>query len=576
MANQNQQGKHQQVEFIEPRPTRDFVRFIPIGGIGEVGKNMAVVEYGEDIVIVDVGMGFPEEEMYGIDLVLPDVSYLHDKTKRIRGVCITHAHEDHIGGLGWLLPELGNPPIYGTRLTLGLISNKLKERGLLADADLREVSAGDMVELGAIRVEFVHMCHSIPDACLLALHTPIGTIVHTGDFKLDPTPVDGFLSDYEALARLGAEGVLGLFTDCVHVETPGYTPSEQMVGKTLYPIIANAEGRVIIATFASLISRVQQILDIAQRCGRKVALLGRSLHNNVQVAQALEYLHIPGDLLIDVDNAGSYPDERVLVICTGAQGEPTSALSRIANNDSRHWSVKEGDTYILSATPIPGNETSVGRVINNLFMQGAEVIYSSLSPVHVSGHASQEEHKLMLNLLRPRYVVPIHGERRHLVMYSKVAQQVGVPKERIFLVDNGYVVELNEERAHVTGRVPAGNVFVDGMLAAGDVGPAVLRDRQVLAREGVLLVVITLDKGSGELVAPPDIVTRGFVYAAGAGELIDETKERVREVLEAQSARNPNAPDLNFINKKVRETVSRHLYERTKRRPVVLPVVVEV
>jgi ribonuclease J len=564
-----------QPEYFEPKPTTDFIRFIPIGGIGEVGKNMAVVEYGEDIVIVDVGMGFPEEEMFGVDLVLPDISYLLERTDRIRGICITHAHEDHIGGLPWLLADLGKPPIYGTPLSLGLISNKLKERGLLADADLRTVNAGDLIELGAIRVEFVHMCHSIPDACLLALHTPLGTIVHTGDFKLDPTPVDGYLSDYEALSRLGQEGVLGLFTDSVHVETPGYTPSEQMVGKTLHPIIANAPGRVIIATFASLISRVQQIMDIAAHCGRKVALLGRSLHNNVQVASELGYLRVPDDLLILVDDAGKHPDDKVLVICTGAQGEPTSALSRIANNDSRHWSVKEGDTYILSATPIPGNETSVGRVINNLFMQGAEVIYSSLAPVHVSGHASQEEHKLMLNLLRPKYVVPIHGERRHLVTYSKVARSVGVPQENIFLVDNGYVIELNDDEAFVTGRVPAGNVFVDG-VGVGDVGQVVLRDRQVLAREGVLLVVVTVDKSSGVLVADPDIVTRGFVYAAEAGPLLDETKERVRAALELQSSRTQNAADWNFMNRKIRETVSQYLYERTKRRPMILPVVVEV
>jgi ribonuclease J len=536
---------------------------------------MAVVEYGDDIVIIDVGMGFPEEEMFGVDLVLPDISYLEDKADRIRGICITHAHEDHIGGLGWLLSDLGNPPIYGTPLSLGLISNKLKERGQLTDADLREVMAGDVIELGDFRIEFVHMCHSIPDACLLALHTPKGTIIHTGDFKLDPTPVDGYLSDYEALARLGAEGVLALFTDCVHVETPGYTPSEQMVGKALHPIITNAPGRVIIATFASLISRVQQIMDLAQHCGRKVALLGRSLHNNVQVATELEYLDIPENLLIDVEDTKDYPDERVLVICTGAQGEPTSALSRIANNDSRHWSVKEGDTYILSATPIPGNETSVGRVINNLFMQGAEVIYGSGASVHVSGHASQEEHKLMLNLLRPKYVVPIHGERRHLVTYSKLAKSMGVPKDNIFLIDNGYVVELNEDEAFVTGRVSAGNVFVDG-VGVGDVGHVVLRDRQVLAREGVLLVVVTLDKASGELVAAPDIVTRGFVYAAEAGPLLEETKDRVREALDLQSARSHKASDWNFINKKIRDTVSQHLYERTKRRPMILPVVVEV
>jgi ribonuclease J len=563
-----------QVEYIDPQPTTERIRFIPIGGLGEVGKNMAVVEYGEDIVIIDVGMGFPEEEMFGVDLVLPDISYLKDKQHRIRGICITHAHEDHIGGLGWLLPQL-QAPIYGTPLSLGLISNKLRERGLLETAELKEVRAGDVVQLGALQVEFVHVCHSIPDACLLAIHTPLGTIIHTGDFKLDPTPVDGYPTDYEALARLGREGVLGLFTDCVHVETPGYTPSEQAVGKTLAPIIANATGRVIIATFGSLISRVQQVIDIAYKYNRKVALLGRSLENNVRVANELGYLNIPEGVLVEVRDTARLYDNEVVVVCTGAQGEPTSALSRIANNDSKHWSVKPGDLYILSATPIPGNENSVSRVINNLFMQGAEVIYSSLAQVHVSGHASQEEHKLMLNLLRPKYVTPIHGERRHLVMYSKIAQSMGIPKENIFLIDNGYVVELNADEAHVAGRVPAGHVFVDGMRV-GDVGEVVIRDRQHLARDGVLLVVVTIDRSTGELVAGPDIVTRGFVYSAEAGALLDDTKIQVRNALSHPNGKSNISPDWNYLNKKIRDTVSQYLYGQTKRRPMVLPVVVEV
>ena len=563
-----------QPEYIDPQPTTERIRFIPIGGLGEVGKNMAVVEYGEDIIIIDVGMGFPEEEMFGVDLVLPDISYLDGKKDRIRGICITHGHEDHIGGLPWLLPQL-DAPIYGTPLTLGLITNKLKERGLLQKAELNTVQAGDVVTLGAFRVEFVHMCHSIPDACLLAIHTPLGTIIHTGDFKLDPTPVDDQLSDYETLARLGREGVLGLFTDCVHVETPGYTPSERVVGKNLDPIIANAHGRVIIATFASLISRVQQIMDIGYKYNRRVALLGRSLHNNVQVAAELGYLNVPPGLLIEVGETSKLYDNEVLVICTGAQGEPTSALSRIANDDSRHWNVKEGDIYILSATPIPGNETSVGRVINNLFSQGAEVIYSAVAPVHVSGHASQEEHKLMLNLLRPKYVVPIHGERRHLITYQKLAQSVGMAKDKILLVDNGYVVELNQEEISVAGRVPATNVFVDG-VSVGDIGQVVIRDRQLLARDGVLLVVVTVDKQSGELMAEPDIVTRGFVYAAEAGALLDETKGRIRTAIEGINRHATMAPDWNYLNKKIRDTTSQYLYEQTRRRPMVLPVVVEV
>jgi ribonuclease J len=533
---------------------------------------MAVVEYGDDIILVDFGMGFPEEEMFGVDLVLPDLTYLEGKEDRIRGICITHGHEDHIGGIPWLLPQV-KAPIYATPLTLGLIKNKLRERNILDEAELHEVQAGDVVELGAFRVEFVHVCHSIPDACLLGIHTPLGTIIHTGDFKLDPTPVDGFLTDYEALARLGRDGVLGLFTDCVHVETPGYTPSEQVVGKTLNNIVASAHGRVIIATFASLIHRVQQILDIAYRHGRKVVLLGRSLENNVRVAVELGYLEVPPGVLVEVQDAHKLYDNEVIAICTGAQGEPTSALSRIANNDNRNWTAKSGDTYILSATPIPGNETSVGRVINNLFAKGAEVIYSSIAQVHVSGHASQEEHKLMLSLLRPRFVIPIHGERRHLTMYSKLAQSVGVPQGNILLIDNGYVVELNDDECYVAGRVPAGNVFVDG-VTVGDVGQVVIRDRQLLARDGVLLVVVTVDKASGQLVAGPDIVTRGFVYAAESGALLDETKEKVKVALYQKNG--AVSPDWNYLNKKIRDAVSQYLFEQTRRRPMVLPVVVEI
>jgi ribonuclease J len=558
-------------EYIDPQRIDDHIRFIPLGGIGEVGRNMALIEYGEDIILIDMGMGFPEEEMLGVDLVLPDVTYLEGKQDRIRGICVTHGHEDHIGGIPWLLPQI-NAPIYATRLTVGLIKNKLRERNLLDRAELHEVEAGDTLTLGKFQVEFVHVCHSIPDACLLAIYTPVGTIIHTGDFKLDPTPVDGILTDYATLTRLGEDGVLGLFTDCVHVETPGYTPSEQAVGKSLTNIIGAANGRVIIATFASLISRVQQIMDIAYKFNRKVALLGRSLENNVRVAVELGYLRIPEGLLIEVGDTGKYYDNEVLVICTGAQGEPTSALSRIANNDSRYWTAQPGDTYILSATPIPGNETSVSRVINNLFAKGADVIYSSIAPVHVSGHASQEEHKLMLNMLQPKYVVPIHGEMRHLVNYSRVAQSMGVPRDNILLVDNGYVVEMNEEEAYVAGRIPINNVFVDG-LSVGEVGQVVIRDRQLLARDGVLLVVVTVDHTTGELVAGPDIVTRGFVYAAEAGALLDDTKEQVKRALQRNGS---TAPDWNYLNKKIRDAVSQYLYDQTKRRPMVLPVVMEI
>ncbi|HMA36478.1 MAG TPA: ribonuclease J [Chloroflexia bacterium] len=558
---------------------KDQVRIIPLGGLGEVGKNMTVLEYGDDIIIVDIGVAFPEVEQLGIDLVIPDITYLKGKESRIRGIFITHGHEDHIGAIPFIYPHLRGP-IYATQLTLGLIEVKLREHNLLTMADLRPVRSGDRVDLGSFIVEFFHVCHSIPDACGLAIHTPEGIVIHTGDFKFDQTPVDGHQTDFAALTRLGSEGVLCLLSDCVHVETPGFTPSEREVSTTLHKLIGEAPGRVILSTFASLLSRVQQILDIAYYHRRKVAVAGRSLENNVAMAEQLGYLHLPPDTMINVANVGAYPDDEIVIISTGAQGEPMAALSRIANGDHRFISIRPGDTVILSATAIPGNENSVNRIINSLFAQGANVIYPPQARVHVSGHASQEELKLMLNLTRPRFVAPIHGERRHQVHYARLAEAMGHAPDHIFLMENGSVLALDADSAAVVDKVPAGEVFVDG-LSVGEVGQVVLRDRQFLARDGMLIVVISVDKATGAVLAGPDIVTRGFVYAREAEELLERTKLRVRQTLDGHGngRRNEDHPHLtewSFLNRKIKDAVSEYLYEQTRRRPMVLPVVMEL
>jgi ribonuclease J len=572
------------------------VRIIPLGGLGEVGKNMTVLEYGEDIIIVDVGVAFPEADQPGVDLVIPDITYLKGKESRIRGIFITHGHEDHIGALPFIYPHL-RAPLYSTRLALGLIEVKFREHGIIGQADFREVRSGDKVDLGSFVVEFFHVCHSIPDACGLAVHTPEGIIIHTGDFKFDQTPVDGQQTDFAALSRLGTEGVLCLLSDCVHVETPGFTPSEREVSASLDRIIADAPGRVIICTFASLISRVQQIMDLAYYHRRKVVVAGRSLENNVAMAQELGYLHVPTDTLIDIAEANTRPEDELVIITTGAQGEPMAALSRIAGGDHRYIHIRQGDTVVLSATPIPGKENSVNRVINSLFYQGANVLYPPQARVHVSGHASQEELKLMINLTRPRFVAPIHGERRHQIHYARLAEAMGVPRENIILLDNGSVLEVDAKSATIGERVPAGDVFVDG-LSVGEVGQVVIRDRQFLARDGMLIVVVSVDKATGAVLAGPDLVTRGFVYARESEDLLERTKVRVRETLNAHLV-HPNGngagpggngktrqgntnddrgslTDLGFLNRKIKDSVSQYLYEQTRRRPMVLPVVMEL
>ncbi|HZS75235.1 MAG TPA: ribonuclease J [Ktedonobacteraceae bacterium] len=552
--------------------TTESIRLIPLGGLGEVGKNMMVVEYGDDIIIIDLGLMFPDEEMFGVDLVIPDTTYLNDKKQNIRGIFITHGHEDHIGSLPYILPMLGFPPVYATRLTQGLINVKLREHKLQEIASINVVEPGDRVQAGQCVVEIVRVNHSVPDATAIAIHTPIGTVFHTGDYKFDYTPIDGRPADFGTLARLGNEGVLLMMGDSTRVESPGYTPSERVINDSFDKIFANAPGRIIIATFASLLSRVQQVVDTAERYERVVALVGRSMVNNVQMALDLGYLRIPKSMLIRAEDINKFPPDRVVIICTGSQGEPTSALTRIANQDHRLVRIQPGDTVILSATPVPGNEKMVNRTINNLFRQGAEVLYQGIANVHVSGHAAQEEQKLMLNLLRPKFFMPIHGEYRQLVLHAKLAYSLGIPEDHIVIAEDGDIVQVTQDSAKVVDHTACGNVFVDG-LGVGDVGQIVLRDRQVLAQDGILMVVLTVDKETGQPLAGPDIVTRGFVYMRDSEELLDSARERV---LESFVSLNGHSSDWAFVKDKIRHTLSEYLYDKTHRRPMILPVVMEV
>ncbi len=556
--------------------TEEKIRLIPLGGLGEVGKNMMVVEYGDDIIIVDIGVMFPDEEMFGVDLVIPDTSYLSDKKQRIRGILITHGHEDHVGGLPYVLPMLDFPPIYATRLTQGLINVKLKEHRLLDKAVVNVIAPGDQVDLGSCFAEFFRVNHSIPDAVGIVIHTPIGAVVHTGDYKFDYTPVDGKPADLGTLGELGNDGVLVMMGDSTRVETPGYTPSERVINESLDKIFANAPGRVLIATFASLISRVQQVIDTAARYERFVALVGRSMQNNVQMATELGYLNVPKGMFIRAEDINKFRPDQVVVICTGSQGEPTSALTRIANQDHRLISIEPGDTVILSATPVPGNEKSVHRTINSLFRQGAEVFYQGISNVHVSGHAAQEELKLMLSLLRPKFFVPVHGEYRQLILHAKLAYSLGIAQEHIQVVEDGDILEVTAERICTTGHITSGNVFVDG-LSVGDVGQIVLRDRKVLSQDGILMAVLTIDKETGELVAGPDIVSRGFVYMRDAEELLESARERVLASFANMDGHAVHGgSDWSFVKDKIKHTLSEFLYEQTRRRPMIIPVVMEI
>jgi ribonuclease J len=551
-----------------PKPK---LKIIPLGGCGEIGKNMMVMEYGNDILIVDCGVMFPEEDMMGIDLVIPDITYLLENKEKIRGIVITHAHEDHIGALPYILPQL-NVPIYCTRLAKGLISVKLKERKALNNAQINVIEAGGSFSIGCFKVEFFPVCHSIPDAVGLIIETPLGLVVHTGDFKLDYTPVHGEPTNLSRLAQVGSRGVLALFSDSTHAERPGYTPSEQVIGEALDTIISKAKGRVIVATFASLISRIQQVFDAAANNDRKVFVFGRSMTDNVKMALELGYLKVPDGAMGKNEELNKLPPEKIVIIATGSQGEPTSALVRIANHSHRQVSIIKGDSVIISASPIPGNESLVNRTIDTLFKQGAEVFYDKLSHVHVHGHASQEELKLVLNLVKPRFFVPIHGEFRHLTMHARLALDAGVEEQNIFLLEDGDVLEISPNHGKIAGKITAGHVYVDG-LSVGDVGGVVLRNRRMLSRDGIVVVIITVNQQTGKLVCRPDIVSRGFVDTVEEKDMIEQGKDLVATIIDHRGKREA---DLSGADSRVRDELNRFFFDKTKRRPMILPVLVKV
>lgn len=547
------------------------LKVIPLGGLGEIGKNITVFEYGEDIMVVDCGMSFPDDEMPGIDLVLPDTSYLTKNKNRVKGIVLTHGHEDHIGALPYVLRDL-KVPVYGTRLTLGLLEYKLEEHGILSQCDLHTVVQGQTVELGAFKVEFIRSTHSIADSVALAIHTPVGVVVHTGDFKVDYTPVASDPIDLPRLAELGKKGVLLLMCDSTNVERPGYTMSERTVGETFEKLFVDAKSRIIVATFASNIHRIQQIVDAAVKFGRKVAICGRSMINISRKAMELGYLTIPEGVLIDVERIKNYRQEELVIISTGSQGEPMSALTRMASGEHRQVEIMEGDLVVISASPIPGNEKSVSGVINELFKKGAEVIYEALAETHVSGHACQEELKLMHRLVKPKYFMPVHGEYRHLKQHSKLAQSLGLAKENTLVMENGQVLEINGSGANIKGSVPAGKILVDG-LGVGDVGAIVLRDRKHLSEDGLLVVVVTVQKETGNIITGPDIISRGFVYVRESDKFLKEVKKVITNTLPSCDTKSRNWATLKNI---LRDTLKTYLYQKTKRSPMILPIIKEI
>ncbi|MEG0501904.1 MAG: ribonuclease J [Cellulosilyticaceae bacterium] len=554
-----------------PRKAKSKLRIIPLGGLGEVGKNITVFEYENDIIIVDCGLAFPADEMLGIDLVIPDVTYLTKNIDKIRGIVLTHGHEDHIGALPYILQEI-NVPIYGTKLTIGLVENKLREHNLLKTTERHSISQGETIKLGSgFKVEFIRSNHSIADAVMLAIWTPVGTVLHTGDFKLDYTPIKGGRLDLHRLAELGKKGVLLLLADSTNVERPGYTQTERTVGQTIEDVFNKSmDKRIMVATFASNVDRVQQIINSAQKYKRKVAVIGRSMVNVVKTASELGYLDIPDNTLIDVNDVKRYTDDQIVIIMTGSQGEPMAALSRMAVSEHRQIEIKPGDVIILSSTPIPGNEKTVSKVINELAKKGAKVIKED---THVSGHANQEELKLVHALVRPKYFIPVHGEYRHLQKHAELAESLGMSRKDIQIISTGDVVEVNREGCKIVGTVPSGQILVDG-LGVGDVGNIVLRDRKHLSQDGLLIAVMTLERESGVVVSGPDIISRGFVYVREAENLMDEAKNVVRRALDRCESKH--IVEWSQIKTIVKDDLKEFVWQKTKRSPMILPIIMEV
>ena len=568
----NYHSKPQNRNRAKPEPKKP-VKIIPLGGLGEIGKNITLYEYDGDMLLVDCGMSFPDEEMPGIDIVIPDFTYILENKDKIKGMVVTHGHEDHIGAIPYLLKDF-NIPIYATRLTIGLIEGKLKEHRLLDVADLHTVNPAQTVSFGKFTVEFIHVNHSIPDAVSFAITTPAGTVIHTGDFKIDTTPIDDYVIDIGRFAEYGKKGVLALLADSTNAERPGYTASERLVGESLSNFFKKAEGhRIIVATFSSNIHRIQQIIDEAVRCNRKVAVSGRSMTNVVAVAEELGYLNVPEKVLIDVADTRNYNPEDIVIITTGSQGEPLSALHRMAYNEHRQIEILPGDMIIISATPIPGNEKLVSKVVNELMKRGANVVYEKMYDVHVSGHACQEELKLMMSVVKPKYVIPLHGEQKHLMKHAMLAQQMGISEENILVSVNGGVIEVSENGLICNETVQAGRVLVDG-LGVGDVGSIVLRDRKHLSDDGIIVIAVSIDRISREVVSGPDVVSRGFVYVKESEELMNEINELVCDILERCYL--GNIRDWNTIKTKIRDGVSKFLFTRTKRSPMILPIIMEI
>jgi len=550
------------------------LKVIPLGGVQEIGKNITVFECEDDIIVVDCGLTFPEDELLGIDLVIPDITYLVKNKEKVRGIILTHGHEDHIGAIPYVLKEI-SVPIYGTRLTLGLLENKLEEHGMLKQATLINVKQGDVIELGCFKVEFIRSTHSIADSVALAINTPVGIIIHTSDFKIDHTPIEGEPMDLARFAELGNKGVLLLMCDSTNIEREGYTMSERTVGNTFEEMFMKARGRIIVATFASNVHRIQQVINASVKFGRKIAVCGRSMLNVVDVAMKLGYLTAPDGTIIDIDDIDRYPPDRITIITTGTQGEPMSALSKMAVSEHKKVEIMPDDLVIISASPIPGNEKLIFRVIDELFKKGANVIYESLAAIHVSGHACQEEIKLIHRLVKPKYFMPVHGEYRHLKQHANLAHELGMPMDHIFIMDIGKVLELTHDSAKIVGNVPAGRVFVDG-LGVGDVGNIVLRDRKHLSQDGLIVIVITTDKETGSLIAGPDIVSRGFVYVRESENLMEQAREVAKNALMKCNGNGNRKSDWSAIKSTIKDDLGSFLYEKTKRNPMILPIIMEI